>query len=139
MSPVKTAAANEPLSDSDLIDFLLRPDAPDVRKKLPHKKYEIKRLSKLAGGPVVIEVHGLPYGTVKTIQQMPEKEIPVQLIVEGCPFFRNPRLIDLDRSIATPEDAVCAALNAGEIEELSIEVEKLSGYRQTAIAEIKNA
>ncbi len=36
-----------------VLDLLLRPELPDVRKSLPEKKAEVKRLTELAGEPVV--------------------------------------------------------------------------------------
>lgn len=38
---------------SEILDLLLRSDAPDVRRKLPEKKFEVTRLSEVAGVPVV--------------------------------------------------------------------------------------
>ena len=45
-------------------DLLLRPELPDVRKSLPEKKAEVKRLTELAGEPVVFDqqCEGQPYG-----------------------------------------------------------------------------
>ena len=39
---------------------------------------------------------------------------------------------------ATPLDAIYALLLPGEIADLSMEVERLSGYRRRTISEIKN-
>ena len=33
-----------------VLDLLLRPELPDVRKSLPEKKAEVKRQTELAGG-----------------------------------------------------------------------------------------
>lgn len=127
-----------PLENGDLIDMLLKSDVPDIRKKLPKAKMEIKRLSALTGRPVVLEIQALSYGRVQSLLEMPEKDIRAQIIVEGCAFFRDSRLLNPDKNIATPVDAVESLLNPGEIQELSVKIEQLSGYRQKTISEIKN-
>lgn len=33
-----------------VLDLLLRPELPDVRRELPEKRVEVKRLSRLGGG-----------------------------------------------------------------------------------------
>ena len=49
-----------------VLDLLLRPELPDVRKSLPEKKAEVKRLTELAGEPVVFTLRGLvSYGIIE--------------------------------------------------------------------------
>ena len=42
-------------------------------------------------------------------------------------------------SVATPIDAIKSKLTAGEIDELYIEIQMLSGYIDRALADVKNA
>ena len=55
------------------------------------------------------------------------------------PDFRDKRLLDSEKGIVTPLDAIKARLFAGEIDELHIEIQKLSGYLRRTLAEVKNA
>ncbi len=48
----------EPVS---VLDLLLRPELPDVRRELPEKQVEVKRLSGLTGEKAVFTLRGLTY------------------------------------------------------------------------------
>ncbi len=122
------------------LDILLRPDLPDVRKILPEKQVEVTRLSELAGVPVVFTLRGLSYDAIRRLQDKPREEQAVAGVVYGCvsPDWRDQRLLDTSQGVATPMDAVKARLTAGEIDELYIEIQKLSGYLRRTLAEVKN-
>ena len=45
--------------NASVLDLLLRTDLPDVRKALPEKRMEVKRLSELAGEPVIFTLRAL--------------------------------------------------------------------------------
>jgi len=124
---------------SKTLDLLLKPELPNVLKELPEKRFRVRRLSDLAGEDVIFTLRGLPYGKVKSIQEMPD--MTVQIVLAGCadPDWKAPELLDAKQGIATPADVVKSKLNAGEIDEISIEIQKLTGYRQKTIDEIKNS
>lgn len=120
---------------SEFLDRLLRADLPNVRKDLPTKQVEIPRLSRLAGGPAVVTLTGLPYGRVQELRRIEDPEI--HILLAGCPELRDEKLM-AKFGAATPADLVTAMLLPGEVADLSREVERLCGYRQTTIREVKN-
>lgn len=124
-----------------VLDLLLRPELPDVRRVLPEKQVEVKRLTELAGEPVVFTLRALTYNETRQIQDKPREEQAVSAVLYGCkdPDFRDKRLLDPERGVVTPPDAIKARLTAGEIDELYIEIQKLSGYLRRTLAEVKNA
>lgn len=123
----------------ELLQLLLDADAPDVRRTLPQARYEVKRLSAAAGCPVVFTLRALPYGRVQDIRRMQEEDQSVHILLAGCadPDLRAEAL-QRHYDAPTPVDAVKALLLPGEIEDLSAEVERLSGFRRRTIEEIKN-
>lgn len=130
--------ADEKLS---VLDILLRPELPDVRKVLPEKRVEIPRLSGLAGGPAVFTLRALNYDQVRRVQEKPAGEQAAWGVLYGCaePNWKDQRLLDPERGIVTPVDAIKARLLSGEIDDLYIEIQKLSGYLRRTVADIKNA
>lgn len=122
---------------SSFLDMMLRPDAPDVQKALPRASYEVKRLSRLAGEPVALELRALPYGKAQELREL-EQDQEVMILLAGCEELKDERLAARFGG-ASPAETVKAMLLPGEIAELSRAVERLSGYRQSTIREIKNA
>lgn len=125
----------------DVLDVLLRPELPDVRKSLPEKRVEVSRLSQIAGEPVVFTLRGLSYDQVRKIQDKPREEQAVYGVLYGCvsPNWKDQRLLDKEKSIVTPVDAIKARLLSGEIDDLYLEVQKLCGYLRRTISDVKNA
>ena len=124
-----------------VLELLLRPEVPDARKALPEKQVEVTRLSEIAGEPVIFTVRALSYSEIRKVQDKPREDQAVCAVLYGCkdPDFRDKRLLDPERGIAAPPDAVKAKLTAGEIDELYMEIQKLSGYLRKTLAEVKNA
>ena len=124
-----------------VLDLLLRPELPDVRKVLPEKQVEVKRLTELAGEPVVFTLRALTYNETRQIQDKPREDQALSAVLYGCkdPDFRDKRLLDAEKGIVTPLDAIKARLSAGEIDEAYIEIQELSGYLRRTLAEVKNA
>ena len=124
--------------DTSILSLLLEGTLPDVRRERPRKKYEVKRLSQELGQPAVFELQGLPYGRVHELQRLSE-DLECHILLEGCvaPSFKDPGLLAKYQA-ATPLDVIQALLLPGEIEDLSRAIERLTGYRQTTIHEIKN-
>lgn len=123
------------------LDVLLRPELPDVRKTLPEKQVEVKRLTELAGAPVIFTLRAMTYNETRQVQDKPREDQAVTAVLYGCkdPDFRDKRLLDSEKSVATPLDAIKAKLTAGEIDELYIEIQQLSGYLRRTLGEVKNA
>ena len=121
---------------SKFLDQMLRPEAEDVQANLPTARYEIKRLSRALGEPVTLEVRALPYGKAQDLRDM-EQDQEVHILLAGCEELKNEALRTKFGG-STPAETVKAMLLPGEIAELSRAVERLSGYRQVTIREIKN-
>lgn len=128
-------------SSVSVLDLLLRPELPDVRRELPEKQVEVKRLSRLAGEPVVFRLKALTYDQTRRVQDKPRGEQAVEMVLLGCtePNWRAPGLLDPAKNIATPIDAIKAKLTAGEIDELAVEIQMLGGYIVRALEDVKNA
>lgn len=124
---------------SDILKMLLDADAPDVAKQLPTKRFEVPRLSKAVGAPVVFTLRALPYGKVQDIRTMTDAEQEVNILLGGC-IDPDLKSIELQEryGVPTPVEAVRALLLPGEISDLAMEVERLSGYRRRTIEEVKN-
>ena len=124
-----------------VLDLLLRPELPDVRRVLPEKQVEVKRLTELAGEPVVFTLRAMTYNETRQLYDKPREDQTLSAVLYGCkdPDFRDKRLLDSEKGIVTPLDAIKARLFAGEIDELHIEIQKLSGYLRLTLAEVKNA
>lgn len=121
---------------SNFLDMMLRPEAQDVQKNLPAARYEIKRLSRTLGETVTLELRALPYGKAQELREL-ERDQEVHILLAGCPELRDERLAAKFGGV-TPAETVKAMLLPGEIADLSRAVERLSGFRQNTIREIKN-
>ena len=122
---------------SRFLDMMLRPEVVSVQDNLPTAKYEVKRLSRLLKEPVTLELRGLPYGKAQELRTM-EMDQEIHILLAGCPELKDPALKEKFGGV-TPAETVKAMLLPGEIADLSRAVERLSGYRQNTIREIKNA
>ena len=105
-----------------VLDLLLRPELPDVRRVLPEKQVEVKRLTELAGEPVVFTLRAMTYNETRQLYDKPREDQALSAVLYGCkdPDFRDKRLLESEKGIVTPLDAIKARLFAGEIEELHI-------------------
>ena len=121
---------------SKFLDMMLRPEIPSVQKELPTAQYEVKRLSRLLGEPVVLELRGMTYDRAMELKDMAVDQ-EVHILLEGCPELKDPELKAKFGGV-TPAETVKAMLLPGEIADLSRAVERLVGYRQNTIREIKN-
>ena len=111
------------------LELLLRADVVSVKANMPTARYEISRLSEAAGAPVVFTLRALPYGRVQELKRLTE-EADIQILLAGC--------VEPDLKAAALQEKFKAMLLPGEIADLAIAVEKLSGYRRTTIEEVKN-
>ena len=133
MTAQATCAAPSPL------DLLLGAEVVSIKANLPTARYEIPRLSEAAGAPVVFTLRALPYGRVQELKRLAE-EADIQILLAGCvePDLKAAALQEKFQGV-TPAETVKAMLLPGEIADLAIAVEKLSGYRRTTIEEVKTA
>lgn len=124
----------------DVLDVLLRPELPDMRKALPEKQVEVPRLSELAGAPVIFTLRGLSYDQVRKVQDKPREMQAAYGVLYGCtrPDWKDPRLLNKENGIVTPVDAIKSRLLSGEIDDLYLEVQQLCGYLRKTIADVKN-
>lgn len=130
---------SEKKQEASVLELLLGKEIVDVSKSLPTARYEIPRLSKAAGAPVVFVLQALPYGRTQDMKRLTQ-DSEVQILLAGC--------VDPDLKAAalqakfggvTPAETLKAMLLPGEIADLSAAVERLSGYRRITIEEVKNA
>ena len=127
--------------NASVLDLLLRADLPDVRKALPEKRMEVKRLSELAGEPVVFTPRAVSYKEIRDIQDKRREDQAVSAVLYACkdPDWRDQRLLSAVSGAVTPLDVIQARLSPGEIDELYVEIQKLSGYINRTLREVKNA
>jgi len=106
--------------------------------KLPEKDYEIKRLTKELGSKVVFTLRALGYSRVLEIRRADDAEQNLKIVLAGTvlPDWKNQQLLD-KHGAPTPAELVKLLLLPGEIDELAIRIEKLSGYRTDVTAEVK--
>ncbi len=119
----------------NILDVLLKNEPPKAEKK---REYKIKRLSEAWNTDVVLELKALGYNRVAEIKEMKDEEIPIHIILAGetTGVFKNKELME-KYGVPTPTELVKKILSAGEIEEISKQIEVLSGYRTKTIEEIK--
>lgn len=131
---------SEDLKSVSVLELLLKPELPDVRKVLPEKQVEVPRLSEFAGSPVVFTLRGLTYDQVRQVQEKPRSDHAAFGVLYGCvsPKWGDAALLDKTKGIATPVDAIKARLISGEIDELYMEIQQLSGYLRRTLGEVKN-
>ncbi|WNX85789.1 hypothetical protein RWV98_05840 [Agathobaculum sp. NTUH-O15-33] len=90
------------------------------------------------GKPVAFHVRALTYNEVEEINEMNRGnsgKIAAAIICKGviAPDLRDERLQQA-LGVATPYEVVTKMLRAGEIVDLQIAIEKLSGYRHSTIS-----
>lgn len=116
------------------LDLLLKTEIPNP----PEKEYKLKRLSALCGEPVIFKLRALPYSRVNELKQNHLDEINVFTVLAGTadPDLKNTELLAKYNAV-TPAELIKKMLLPGEIEDLSRAIEKLSGFREVTISEIK--
>lgn len=118
----------------DALKLLLDANVPE----LPEKELKVKRLSSMCGEPVVFKLKALPYNRATDLTKNQPEDLNVHIVLAGTV---EPNLKDADLMAkyyaSTPAELVKKLLLPGEIEDISREIEKLSGYRQVTVEEIK--
>ncbi len=121
------------MSKDNTLDLLLALEPPQSQTA----EYKIKRLSRLCGRDVVFTLKQLSYSAVDRLRQM-ERESDIHIVLAGVaqPDLRSPELMQKYLA-ATPAELVKKLLLPGEIEDLQRAIERLCGYRQLTIEQIK--
>jgi hypothetical protein len=126
------------------IEKLLKLDSNKIQ--LPSKEVEITRLSKLLGEQFILKLQAVSAPEAESIREMAIKnddvdiiEIRKGMILAG---IKEPNLRDESLrkhfGAATPYDLLDKLFLPGESESIYEELNKLSGYDDNAVAEIKN-
>mgnify|MGYP003375429249 FL=1 len=118
--------------EQDVMDLLLGLGPKGMRTQ----KIKMRDLSKRAGTDVVFTVRELGYNEIKDIHRMeggrPDGDIAVAVVLAGV---REPNLRAAELrerySAPTPAELLPKMLSAGEIDELAMRIERLSGYRRS--------
>jgi hypothetical protein len=118
----------------DALELLLRAEIPSM----PEKEFKLKRLSQICGEPVIFKLRALPYNRVAELTKDEKDDLAVHILLAGTtePNLKDKNLL-AHFNAATPAELLKKMLLPGEIEDLSREVEKLSGFRVLTVEEIK--
>jgi hypothetical protein len=144
--------AQETREAVNILDLLLGSDIGEI--KLPTKKVEITRLSKLYGTPFEITCRALSPDKYEEVQEMAIKvqgkdvDLDINLlqlfvVIEGVvdeagkPMMKNKELMKKFKA-QTPKELTRKIFLSGEITNIYGEISELSGFGDEAIKEVKN-
>ncbi|MFZ7103358.1 MAG: phage tail assembly chaperone [Peptococcaceae bacterium] len=119
----------------DTLELLLKSEPCN----LPEKEVKLKRLSKECGGAVIFKLRALTYNRVAEIKNAHaggDMEVHILLAGVVSPDLKSEELKKKYNAV-TPAEMIKAMLLPGELEDISREIEKLSGYRITTVEEVK--
>ena len=125
---------------SNLLDLIMSADKSSFKR--PTKDLKLKRLSELLGGDAVITVRAIGFDRLEELREMNEGvKLRLMIVAEG---IQNLDLNDkalrefLDVDSKLPKTEVLKALFLpGEIDDIYLEISKLSGYSGDTVEEIK--
>lgn len=126
----------------DVLEILLAADEKII-EKLPEKEIEVTRLSEACGEPVIFKLRGMSYNRVAEIKAMAsstetaEEKVDLRILLAGVvsPNLKSKEL-QAKFGAPTPAELVKKMLLAGEIADISSEIERLSGYRRKTIRDV---
>jgi hypothetical protein len=119
----------------DTLELLLKSDRPNM----PEKEIKLKRLSKECGGNIIFKLKALSYNRVAEIKNTHAGgDMEVHIILAGVvsPDLKSEAL-KKKYNAETPAEIIKVMLLPGEIEDISREIEKLSGYRTTTLETVE--
>lgn len=118
----------------DVIDLLLNAKPFEV----PEKEYKLRRLSKDCGGDVVFKLRAVSFERVAEIRRINESEQNVHIILAGTvsPDLKNKSLLE-KYGAETPAELIKVLLLPGEIDDVAMRIEKLSGFKSVVTEEVK--
>ena len=107
-------------------------------RQLPEKEYKITSLSEETGGDVVFKLRALPYNRAAEIKRGNTEDMNIDIILAGVvsPDLRNQALLEKYGAV-TPAEMLKKLLLPGELDEIAMRIEQLSGYRLTLTEEVK--
>ncbi|MCM3599394.1 XkdN-like protein [Robertmurraya korlensis] len=126
------------------IEKLLKLDASKLQ--MPTKEVEVKRLSDLLGEQFIVKIKGISSDKLDEIRDMAIKddvldvnEVRKATVLSGIaePNLRDEELCK-HIGAATPYDLVDKLFLPGEKDALYEQINKLSGYNEGAVEDIKN-
>jgi hypothetical protein len=128
MDERKKTSATEPAgaAEPDVLRILLELPGEAARKE---KTIRLKRLSEAAGRDVNFRLRSLGYDrTAEIVREHPD-DMSLFVVLEGVasPSFKDRELMS-HYGAATPVELIKKLLLPGEIEDISREVQRLSGY-----------
>ena len=118
--------------EQNVIDLLLGLGPKDTRTQ----RIKLRDLSRRAGQEVIFTVRELGYNEVKDIHRMeggrPDGDVAIAVVLAGVvePNLRDGALLER-YGVPTPAELLPKMLSAGEIDELAMRIERLSGYRRS--------
>ena len=118
--------------EQNVIDLLLGLGPKDTRTQ----RIKLRDLSRRAGQEVIFTVRELGYNEVKDIHRMeggrPDGDVAIAVVLAGVvePNLRDGALRER-YGVPTPAELLPKMLSAGEIDELAMRIERLSGYRRS--------
>lgn len=121
----------------NILDILLNNELPEQE----NKEVLIKRLSKAWETDVVIELKPVSFDRVNEIIKMDDENYKIHMILAGDAkgIFKNKTLME-KYNVPTPAELIKKLFLPGEIMELELQVERLSGYGgkgESLIEEVK--
>lgn len=119
-------------ANMDVLDILLQTEIQKPRTS----QIKVKRLSEHCGKPVIFTIQQLSYSRVKDLKKEEESGLYTVLAGVISPDFKNEAL-QVKYNAPTSAELVKNMLLPGEIEDIAIAIEKLSGYRVATIEELK--
>lgn len=104
-------------------------------RKQAEKEIKLLTLSEELGKDMVFKIRSLPYNTVARLREKEDQsEFSLHVVLEGVvsPNLRSEELMRA-YDAPTPIELIKSILRPGEIEDISIQIEKLSGYRTDTV------
>ncbi len=127
----------------NVLDLLLESDIEKLNSKTS-KEYEVKRLSEKLGGKFVITCTPLKLDQLNHISEISKNttEMKVNAVIECCRIDGkkfNQKELREKLSCNTVQEVVEKLFLPGEIQNLYEVINKMSGYGDKAVEEIKNS
>ena len=124
-----------------IFDKLLETDAAKLREK-EKTELKIKRLSDMLGEPFLVTCTAMTEDQISHVAEISKNgDFRANLILESC-RVEGRRLNDNELmaklGVASGKDAVKALFSSGEIGTIYATINRLSGYDEDAVTEVKN-
>lgn len=115
------------------LELLLANELPEPKTK----DIKVKRLSEAWGQDVVLTLRELSYNEVCSLTKEDGEHIRAAIVLEGVqePNLKNMELMKKMKA-STPLEMVEKLFQAGEIDDISREIEELSGYRKKTVEDM---